>query len=58
MHPRSRAPRVRRPGVALGDNASVFTRFVGVSRDRFVRRKMVIAFDGQAEFAANGLQFD
>jgi hypothetical protein len=47
----------RRPGVALGDNASVLTRFVGVSRDRFVRSEMTIALDWQTELAADGGEF-
>jgi hypothetical protein len=53
---KARKPPTRRPAatVASSDDMSAGTRFVGVSRNRFVGFEVQVALDGKAEFAAYG----
>jgi hypothetical protein len=53
-------PPTRRPASisASGDDAPKLASLFGIRRNRLVRFEVQIALDWQAEFAADGLQFD
>ena len=44
--------------MSSSDDAGVNSRFVSICRDGFGGFEVAIAFDGKAELAADGLQFD